>query len=157
MEIWKRKHDEKWVETCKLVVRKLPNLQELTINLDVRDIPLRFTLHEKWVKPLLFFTNRKAKFKNVHINIFTSEIRNSYIDVKDGKKWTGWAPWYVRILKERHDGVREMHRLFGKAIAKRIMGFCEDCSLEEYRETLEEKLDGDVHMHASNTGIHNGD
>lgn len=45
-EIWKRRHDENWVRACKLAVTKLPGLEELTINVDVRDTPLRFTLHE---------------------------------------------------------------------------------------------------------------
>jgi hypothetical protein len=157
MESWKKKHDEKWVNTCKLVVRKLAGLKEAIVNIDVRDIPLRFTLNEAWVKPMLLFSHRKTTLKDVRVNIFTPELGNSYVDVKDGTTWTGWAPYYVRILKDRHEGVREMHGLFGRAIVKRINGFCEDCSLEEYREAMEERFDGDAHMHASNTGVHNGD
>lgn len=71
--------------------------------------------------------------------------------------WTGWQPWYVRMLKERHEGAKEMHRLFGRAIEKRIKGLCEHCSLTEYREALEARFDGEGHQHASNTGAHSGD
>jgi hypothetical protein len=106
---------------------------------------------------LLFFKHRKETLKDIEINVFTPELASSFVDTKDGKTWAGWAPWYVRILKERYEGVKEMHRLFGRAIGKRIQGFCEDCAMEEYREAMEERFDGDAHMHASNTGVHNED
>jgi hypothetical protein len=151
MEVWKRKADERWMETCKLAVRRLSGLRELEVNVDVRDIPLRFTLHEKWVRPLLFFAHRKNTLRKTVVNVFTPEIRNTAVDVYSDQ-WVGYMPWYVRMLVERHEGVREMYRLFGKAIAKRIGGMCEDCALEEYREVLEGRLHGFVHQHASNSG-----
>lgn len=47
--------------------------------------------------------------------------------------------------------------LFGRAIMKKVEGYCDDCAMEEYREALKENFDGDANMHASNTGFHNGD
>lgn len=156
-EIWKKRHDETWSQTCKLAVTKLPGLTQVTINIDIRDVPLRFTLNQPWAKPMLFFAHRKATLEDIKINVITPELASTVVDSKDWKTWKGYQPWYVRILKERHEGAVEMHRLFGRAIKKKIEGFCDDCAMEEYLEALKEKFDGDAHKHASNTAGHNGD
>ncbi|QDS72885.1 hypothetical protein FKW77_007595 [Venturia effusa] len=91
-EIWKKKHDDTWVETCKLAVRKLPRLKDLTMNIDVRDIPLRFTLSESWVRPMLFFAHRKSSLQNIKIKVFTPELAQTYINAWDDKLWERYQP-----------------------------------------------------------------
>lgn len=136
---------------------KLSGLRELTINIDVRDVPLRFTLNEAWVKPMLFFARRNSTLQDVKIRVFTPELAQTYVNAWDDKLWSTYQPWYVRLLQERHKNVKELYRLFGQAIAKKIKGLCDECAIEEYREALKERFDGDANMHASNTGFHNSD
>jgi hypothetical protein len=89
---WKPKHDTKWDRTCKNAVMQLPNVQELQINLDVRDVPLRFSFREPWVKTLLHF-RRLQSLKHVSVCIITPEISNTWVNVWSGKQWGRYQPW----------------------------------------------------------------
>lgn len=106
---------------------------------------------------MLFFAHRKSTLKDIKITVSTPELARTHVNAWDDKLWERYQPWYVRLLKERHDNTKELHELFGRAIAKRVEGFCEHCAMEEYREALKEKFDGEANMHASNTGSHNAD
>lgn len=106
---------------------------------------------------MLFFARRKPTLQDIKIKVFTPELAQTYVNAWDDKLWATYRPWYVRLLKERHENTEEMHMLFGRAIMKKVEGYCDDCAMEEYREALKENFDGDANMHASNTGFHNGD
>ncbi|KAE9982951.1 hypothetical protein BLS_005156 [Venturia inaequalis] len=101
-EVWKKRHDETWMRTCKLAVKKLPGLRELTINIDVRNVPLRFTLNESWVKPMLLFALRNSTLQYIKIRVFTPELAHTFVNAWDDKLWATYRPW-----------------LFGLAIAKK--------------------------------------
>lgn len=50
------------------------------INIDVRDVPLRSTLNEPWLKPMLFFARRKSTLQNIQINVYTPELAQIYVN-----------------------------------------------------------------------------
>lgn len=106
---------------------------------------------------MLLFALRNSTLQYIKIRVFTPELAHTFVNAWDDKLWATYRPWYVRMLKERHENTKELHRLFGLAIAKKVRGFCNDCAMEEYLEAMKEKFDGDANMHASNTGLHNGD
>jgi hypothetical protein len=150
-EIWKKKHHVTWMKTCKLVTKELPNIENLHINVDVLDRPLRFNFSESWVK-LLFIFGCLKHLNDVEVNVFSSEVERTKINVKDGNIWGQYYPWYVRMLVEQHGAAAELHKLFGKAIAMKIQGFCDDCALEEYRDACQNKHR--FWVHPSNMGEH---
>jgi len=135
---YKAKHDRKWAETCMLAVMRFPNLTSLCINLCVNDTPYRLDLKEKWIQPLLFF-ERLQHLKTVEVHIFSCWRRATEIDKNNLRLWQGSSPQAVRQLIQNHHGNVEIHELFGAAIAKKILGFCDDCALEEFVEAINEK------------------
>jgi hypothetical protein len=133
--IWKKKEEARWESTCKLAASSLPNLHDLRINIEIRDIPLRFLLGEAWVQPFLHFQKLK-QLENVSVRLSSVETMRTKVNVKDGNGWLHHPPWYVRMLVQQNQAVEDIHRLFGMAIAMNILGYCDDCALEQYEEAV---------------------
>lgn len=125
-------NERKWANACKLAVRVLVNVEELVLNIDVRDVPRRFVLDEPWVKSTYCF--RKLKLLNdLHVHVFSPELRLTEVDTKSEATWSGYTPAYVRFLVVQHEAAKEMHQLFGRAVAMKIQNYCDKCALKEYR------------------------
>jgi hypothetical protein len=150
LEVFKQKHHIKWFKICKFTIKHLPNIGYLRINIKVLDRPLRFQFRESWVKPLLLF-GRLKHLEAVKVNIFTPETEKTKIDVKDGCIWGRFYPWYVRMLVDQHSVAAKQHMLFGRAIAMKIQGFCDDCALERYKDACQRER---FWVHPSNIGEH---
>ena len=133
--IWKEKSDYTWAETCRLAVKAFPNLTNLVINIDVHDEPFRFGFEELWVQPLLYF-KQLHKLKEVEVHVFSPFRRSTFIDISDINRWLGFSPGYIRQLVRNDFGNNELHELFGLAISMKILGYCDDCCLEELRDAL---------------------
>jgi hypothetical protein len=127
---FKARADCKWAETCLLVIKNLPDLRELCINLLVNDSPFRLNLEENWVRPLLYF-KKLDKLDKVNIHLFSRWRRETAVDKNNERMWRGYPPHIVRQMMRNHEGNGAIHELFGKAIAMKIKGFCDDCAMEE--------------------------
>jgi len=142
---YKTKSDRKWALTCLLAVKHLPNLTHLCINICINDKPFRFNLNEKWVQPLLYFTYLEH-LKTVEVHVFSPWRRATSVDSDNLRLWQNTSPQHVRELIQNHHGNVEMHELFGVAIAKKILGFCNDCAMEELVEAINDKWSSITHQ-----------
>ena len=131
-DIWKIKSDRKWSEVCKLAVKSFPHLTKLVINVDVHDTPFRFTLTEPWIQPLLYF-KQLQELKEVEVHVHSPCRRSTLFD---NKWYEHLPPLYIRQLTLNDKGNNELHELFGLAVSMKILGFCDDCCLEELREAI---------------------
>ena len=123
----------------------LPNLTHLCINICINDKPFRFNLNEKWVQPLLEFSNLQY-LKKVEVHIFSPWRCATSVDRYDLRRWQNTPPQEARQLIQNHHGNVEMHELFGAAIAKKILGFCDDCAMEELVEAINDKWSSITHQ-----------
>lgn len=139
--IWKVKSDYTWAEACRLAANAFPRLTKLVINIDVHDVPFRFGLDEHWVQPLLCF-KQLQDLKEVEVHVFSPFRRSTFIDVNDINRWAGFTPEYIRQLVANDNGNNELHELFGLAISMKILGYCDDCCLEELRDALSGRWSG---------------
>jgi hypothetical protein len=130
--IWKIKSDYKWAEACRLAVQSFPHLTKLVINIDVHDTPFRFSLKEPWLQPLLYF-KQLQELKEVEVHVHSPYRRSTFFDVN---RWEDVPAFYVRQLVINDKGNNELHELFGLAVSMKILGFCDDCCLEELRDAL---------------------
>ncbi|KAJ9668741.1 hypothetical protein H2201_000985 [Coniosporium apollinis] len=128
--VWKTKHDAKWAAVCAQAAAALPHLQELSIVLDVREVPLRFWPREAWIKPLLSFTtllshtrpNPKSGDPEPHLQHVSVKIRSVYLkpDVFEDKKLT--------------QACHALHWEFGKVVQRKILGWDDESAMLEYVE-----------------------
>jgi len=128
--VWKTKHDAKWAAVCAQAAAALPRLQELSIVLDVREVPLRFWPRESWIKPLLSFTtllshthpNPKSGDPEPHLQHVSVRIRSVYLkpDVFEDKKLT--------------QACHVLHWEFGKVVQRMVLGWDAESAMLEYVE-----------------------
>ncbi|KAI9739586.1 MAG: hypothetical protein M1834_006304 [Cirrosporium novae-zelandiae] len=55
---WKETHDRKWLEVCTRAAEEMPKLKELSIYLNICDLPLELNLEAIWASPYLMFADR---------------------------------------------------------------------------------------------------
>jgi hypothetical protein len=70
------------------------------------------------------------------VHVFSPFRRSTFIDISDINRWLGFSPGYIRQLVRNDFGNNELHELFGLAISMKILGYCDDCCLEELRDAL---------------------
>ena len=130
--IWKGKSDHTWAEACRLAVKAFPHLTKLVINIKIHDVPFRFGLGEHWVQPLLYFKHLQ-ELKEVEVHVFSRcRRRTTLIDLVYP------PPFYINefVAMAMDNGSIELHELFGLAISMKILGYCDECCLEELRDAL---------------------
>jgi hypothetical protein len=138
-EILRLKHQRSWERTCIATAQALPNLNTLYVILDVCDAPPRFTLYERWVLALYPFAIHCTKLASVNIHVLTQELDRCYINPKDTKKWCkNYYLWHIQGLVARYEACKRLHRLFGDAVGKKILGAGDEEAMEEYRKAAEE-------------------
>jgi len=122
--IWKGKHDANWVFNCKLAVADLEHLEELKISLYVHDVPLRFSLKEAWVQPLLLFAALPLTSAEICLS-------SRYIGQPVG------LPVRCRMAREareKREAYMALHQLFADAISRKILGWDDESALESYKD-----------------------
>jgi hypothetical protein len=137
----KEKHDSQWAESCKQVIQHMPNIEHLIINIIVAESPFVMDLREPWVQQLLSFRQLKL-LVSVEVHIFTRWRRFTYVKPKDGHLWRNTPPHIVRALMANHQGNVEIHEAFGKAIAMKILDFCDDYAMEKVVSLVNGKWKG---------------
>jgi hypothetical protein len=120
--VWQEKHHGSWVQACKTAARKMGGLRELKVWMRVNQDPLRFSLRETYVAPVLQFRRLAGKLERVEIDFCTALSGNSF----RGNQRLAMASG-------------ELHRLFGQAIGKAIMGAKEEEAMSGFREMWEGK------------------
>ncbi|KAL8807478.1 MAG: hypothetical protein Q9182_000643 [Xanthomendoza sp. 2 TL-2023] len=54
-QVWKRKHDQRWESLCFQIRDQCTHLEDLTLDLHVKDLPFQLGPHACWVSPLYAF------------------------------------------------------------------------------------------------------
>lgn len=127
---WQDKHIESWTSTCRAASRFLKGLYELAIWIQVSHSPLRFSLREKWVAPVLQFrrlgrppgsmdsstnpdphSQQLRTLETVKVNISTHWSKNPLLSFQGNSE----------LAKASED----LHLLFGRAISSAILGASE--------------------------------
>jgi hypothetical protein len=70
--VWQEKHHGSWVQACKTAARKMGGLRELKVWMRVNQDPLRFSLRETYVAPVLQFRRLAGKLERVEIDFCTA-------------------------------------------------------------------------------------
>ncbi|KAF2842786.1 hypothetical protein M501DRAFT_915309, partial [Patellaria atrata CBS 101060] len=122
-ERYKEAHDASLLRIFTLTAQALPGLTTLSLILSVMDRPLRFTLAESWVAPLLAFsTTRNPRLKNVTVSLRSPWTKRKFM----GKS----AMWKTSVLT---------HAFFSQAIRRIITGSDEEKALVDYVRFIEQK------------------
>jgi hypothetical protein len=120
--VWQEKHHGSWVLACKTAARNMGGLRELKVWMRVNQDPLRFSLRETYVAPVLQFRRLAGKLERVEIDFCTALSGNSF----RGNQRLAMAS-------------EELHRLFGQAIGKAIKGAKEEEAMSGFQEVWEGK------------------
>lgn len=146
----RRKHIDSWTAMCRLTGKLLLGLEDLRVWIHVTAAPLHMDLRQDWVAPLLQFrrlTVGKSPSPSVSpcpspklIKVVTTgeaphKTRLINIDVKLSSTYTQPFRWAHPAPEV---ACFELHRLFGEAITKAILGLNEKDAMEEWEEAWNE-------------------
>jgi hypothetical protein len=132
--VWQDKHNESWIRACTLAAKKLGNLTSLKLWIRVNHDPLRFSLRQTWVVPLLQFRrlaltcNKDSPTTSVQRKMLQSVA----IDVQ-----TRLSGCHFVGNQQLARASEDLHRLFGKAIGKAILGAKEEVAMAEFNDAWE--------------------
>ncbi|KAF2683260.1 hypothetical protein K458DRAFT_418896 [Lentithecium fluviatile CBS 122367] len=153
----KDKHHAIWVRTCKAVAKRFVNLQELTVWMYITAQPLFFDLRQEWLAPLLPFrrvnlTRQSEDPKdgsNRPVGIGREGLR--LVDIQFDTHWSRPDAFLdrPRLTKASMD----LHRLFGLAVSRAILGADEEEAMADFKEAWEGKhARWKHHLNFSTTG-----
>jgi hypothetical protein len=126
--VWQDKHGESWKRACGATAKKLVNLRTLRISVRVYHDPLRFDLRQTWVVPLLQF--RRLTSTPTH----RKKLETVEVDFKTRLSGSQFAGNHA-LAKASED----LHRLFGRAVGRAILGDKEDEAMAEWKSAWEGK------------------
>lgn len=111
-----------WSAQWKNAAQVLINLRNLTIVLEVNSVPLRFTLSEDWVLPILHFA--ACPLESAEVRLATGyrprkRLIKMLADLNTPPDWNGIPPSYPLSDGEQHHCA--IHRLFESAIEKKLL------------------------------------
>ncbi|XP_014555684.1 hypothetical protein COCVIDRAFT_101610 [Bipolaris victoriae FI3] len=137
-QVWQDKHTHSWSKACKTASKKLINLQQLQIWVQLHDSAPKFSLREKWIKPLLQFrrlTSGKTR-TNDHIgNAVLLETVTIHIQTRWSKE-----PLAVFLNNQRlARASTELHVLYGQAVSLAIKGAREEEAMAAFNAAWEGK------------------
>ncbi|KAG9196516.1 hypothetical protein G6011_01637 [Alternaria panax] len=132
--IWQERHSQSWQRGCKAASKKLTGLQELEIWMQVHEAAPKFSLREKWLKPLLHFrrlayTKELASHDNASSPLVDcrSGLQTAKVNVE-----TYWSRNFeVDCTADRGlvKASRDLHQLYGQAISLAITGSTEEAAM----------------------------
>ncbi|KAF3006003.1 hypothetical protein E8E13_010533 [Curvularia kusanoi] len=121
---WQEKHIAAWTTACKSLAKTLPSLRTLHLHIYLATMTPKFNLRQQWLVPLLQLRRLKGLEKvKVHLR---STLYPGW-KCRLGSKWPGRSEVIVR----------ELHDLFGGAVAKAVMGEKEKEAMKEFLERWE--------------------
>lgn len=132
---FKRKSDDRWLQTCRLAAKQLTGLKSLTLYLHLNDRPLRLRRDEAWVKPLFEFRRlgihlppkgRGGKLESVAMRI-------SWRPSKAHRTLRRRRLYWAEMVSEKHRCLLDnLHRLYESFFEKIILGHSVQSAWEEY-------------------------
>ena len=152
--IWQEKHLHSWTTACKSVSKKLVNLQELEVWLQVNATPLFFDLRQTWLEPLLKF-RRLSCVRQVKPDVEETEVSDQAVtptlDKTDNQPPLKVAKihfstfWSSNHALERNavpalaNANSNLHHIFGQAISQAILGASEEEAMADFKKAWEGK------------------
>ncbi|EUC44532.1 hypothetical protein COCMIDRAFT_27146 [Bipolaris oryzae ATCC 44560] len=137
-QVWQDKHTQSWSKACKAASKKLSNLQQLQIWVRIHDCAPKFSLREKWIKPLLQFrrlTCGKACTNNDVDNAMLLETVRIHVQTRWSKD-----PLAVFLNNQRlARASTELHVLYGQAVSLAIKGAREEEAMAAFNAAWEGK------------------
>ncbi|KAL8695416.1 MAG: hypothetical protein Q9224_003400 [Gallowayella concinna] len=77
-QIWKRKHDQHWESLCFQIRNQCTQLEDLTLDLYIKDLPFRLGPHACWMSPLYAFMGldhlKHVDFRLHHVKVNTAVL-----------------------------------------------------------------------------------
>lgn len=132
--VWQDKHRSTWLNACKAASKKLTNLQELEIWVQLNDCAPRFSLRESWVAPLLQF-RRLTSSPKYSEDAQTSQSSRGTLHIAKIHILTRWSKNPMAAFgghRELAKACTDLHLLFGEAVSRAILGFREEESMAEF-------------------------
>jgi hypothetical protein len=152
--VWQQKHLDTWMDTCKAASKKLVNLQELEVWLQVNTTPLFFDLRQAWLKPTLQFRRlscvRNVKGEDEETDdtdaIATTPLSktNHRIPLRVAKIhfntfWSRNGALGRNAVPALADANSKLHHIFGEAISHAILGASEEEAMADFKKAWEGK------------------
>jgi hypothetical protein len=135
--VWQDKHHDSWIRACSAASKKLSNVRTLKIWMRVMDDPLRFDLRQSWVVPLLQFrrlarviTDNSPTAANTPAQM--KKLDSVEVDFQTRLSGCRFAGNH-RLAKANED----LHRLFGRAIGKAILGAKANVAMADFNAAWE--------------------
>ena len=135
--VWQEKHTKSWTRACSTASKKLLSLQELGFWVKVNHRPLRFNLHENWVKPLLQFrrlirTPKLADGTKLSNSLAEQQKKLEIVNVHIETCWSRNSVVSFNHNKELARASSDLHLLFGRAVSLAILGAKEGEAMAEF-------------------------
>lgn len=137
--IWQDKHTESWTRACRVASKKLLCLRNLEVWVHVNHNPLRFNLHQKWVKPVLQFRRLTCSPNSDghDANLATIARQQKNLEIVKVHIQTCWSKEPLRGFSYNEDLAKasaDLHSLFGRAISLAILGAKEQEAMSAFNE-----------------------
>ncbi|KAF2645772.1 hypothetical protein P280DRAFT_465535 [Massarina eburnea CBS 473.64] len=128
---WDTKHRLSWTRVCKAFTKKMISLQDLTLYIYTAQSVRWFDLRQHFVQPLLHF--RRLSVANPSKGPSNSPASLKMVKVHFSTYWsrTGFTQQPLT------DASNHLHRLYGEAIGKAILGKSEDEAMEGFLDAWE--------------------
>ena len=78
---WKHKHDQRWESLCFQIRNQCTRLEDLTLDLYIKDIPFMLGPHASWMSPLYAFMGLKD-LKHIDIRLHQVEADDAVLEVE---------------------------------------------------------------------------
>ncbi|KAI4276276.1 MAG: hypothetical protein LQ337_002594 [Flavoplaca oasis] len=80
-QTWKRKHDQCWENLCLRIRNQCDRLENLTIDLYIKDLPFKLGPHASWMSPLYAFMGLE-NLRHVDIRLHQVETDDAVLEVE---------------------------------------------------------------------------
>ncbi|KAL8781145.1 MAG: hypothetical protein Q9213_006145 [Squamulea squamosa] len=80
-QIWKRKHDRRWESLCFQIRSQCNYLEDLTLDLYIKDLPFKLGPHAVWMSPLYAFMGLKH-LKHIDVRLHQAEADDAVLEVE---------------------------------------------------------------------------
>lgn len=108
--IWKAKHDQRWMSTCKRIAQKMTGIQHLRLCLEICDWPCQLNLTADWAKPL-FFLKGPDGLNRVDISLHSTSFNKQRLEATSRMVERAMTSARGRAHRKLEDSRQELARL----------------------------------------------
>ncbi|KAL8768104.1 MAG: hypothetical protein Q9209_005567 [Squamulea sp. 1 TL-2023] len=80
-QVWKHKHDGRWESLCFQIRSQCNYLEDLTLDLYIKDLPFKLGPHAGWMSPLYAFMGLKH-LKHIDVRLHQAEADDAVLEVE---------------------------------------------------------------------------